>query len=115
LVILLDNGIKYSPERSKISLEVKKLGREVKIIIKDEGVGIGKEELPHIFDRFYRADNARTKSETNGYGLGLAIAKKIIDEHGGKIEVESKTGKGSMFIVILPIMNSAKIQKLNIN
>lgn len=115
LVILLDNGIKYSPEGGKINLEVKKLEREVKITVKDEGIGIGKEELPHIFDRFYRADSARNKDKADGYGLGLAIAKKIVEEHGGKIEAESEIGKGSQFTVILPITASAKIQKQNIN
>jgi two-component system, OmpR family, sensor histidine kinase CiaH len=115
LVILLDNGIKYSPEKSKMFLTTKVAEREGKIIVEDEGIGIGEKELPHIFDRFYRVDSARNKEKANGYGLGLAIAKKIVDEHRGKIVVESKIGKGSKFTIILPIMASAKIQKENIN
>ena len=73
---------------------------EIKII--DYGVGIKNEDLPHIFDRFYRADTSRSKNKTNGYGLGLAIAKRIIEMHQGMIIAESRYGKGSTFIVKLP-------------
>jgi len=69
--------------------------------IKDSGIGIKKEDLPHIFERFYRADSSRSKEKVDGYGLGLAIAKNIVDAHKGKIEVTSKLNKGSAFKIII--------------
>lgn len=105
LVILLENAIKYSPSKSKIqlktTLEKTKGQARVKISILDQGMGIAKEDLPHLFERFYRADKSR--SQTEGFGLGLAIAQKIAHQHQGKIEVRSQEGQGSTFIVSLPI------------
>jgi len=103
LVILLDNAVKYSPKKSQVILESEKIDKQILISVKDEGVGISEKDLPHIFDRFYRSDNARQKSGEGGYGLGLSIAKKIVDLHHGTIAVESKLGKGSKFIIRLPI------------
>ena len=97
LTILLDNAVKYSPKDGKISVTVKPNVLEVK----DSGMGIRESDIPHIFDRFYRADMSRTKNKIEGYGLGLAIAKNIVEAHKGKIEVESEVGKGSTFRVIL--------------
>ena len=71
------------------------------IIIKDTGIGMNNEEVPHIFERFYRADESR--GETSGTGLGLSIAKWIIDEHGGSVEVSTREGEGTTFTVWLPI------------
>jgi signal transduction histidine kinase len=71
------------------------------IEVKDEGIGIRKSDLPYIFNRFYRVDGSRTKNKVEGYGLGLAIAKNIVDTYKGKIEVESEVGKGSVFRVIV--------------
>jgi len=101
-VILLDNAIKYSANKSNISIKTKKLDKIVKIIIKDNGIGIEKDDLPFIFDRFYRATKSRSKEKVPGYGLGLSIAKKIVDSHHGTIYVESKINKGTTFIVELP-------------
>jgi signal transduction histidine kinase len=81
---------------------VKKSKKWLAIKVKDTGVGISKADLPHIFERFYQADSSRTKSKTDGFGLGLSIAKKIVEFHKGNIKVESKLGKGSTFIVKLP-------------
>ncbi|MGI5826239.1 MAG: sensor histidine kinase [Patescibacteria group bacterium] len=106
LVILLDNAIKYSPEGKKVEIRSKKVNRNLQISMKDEGMGISAKDLPLIFDRFYRANSARTKQDTGGYGLGLAIAKKIVDTHKGTISVESKLGKGSIFTVFLPLKQS---------
>lgn len=92
--ILLDNAVKYGRGKS-IAVKVKRGGV---LEVADHGVGISKEDLPHIFDRFYRSDKSRG---TDGYGLGLSIAKSIVDLHSGKIEVESKTGKGSTFRVTI--------------
>lgn len=102
-VILLDNAIKYSPEGSKISIKIKKSLQHAEIKINDEGVGIKALDLPHIFDRFYRADSSRSKDKVNGYGLGLSIAKRIVELHKGSISAESKPDEGSTFIIKLPL------------
>jgi signal transduction histidine kinase len=105
LVILLDNAIKYSPKNSQIKITAKKGKHETEIKIIDQGRGIEEKDLPHIFERFYRADSARSHQDENGYGLGLAIAKKIIEEHNGKILVNSEIDKGSEFKIILPVFS----------
>lgn len=97
LVILLDNAVKYSPENSQVKLAVNKSDTTAVVTVSDKGIGIAKKDLPHIFDRFYRADSARTKSGKGGYGLGLAIAKKIVKAHQGSIKVDSQLGKGTTF------------------
>lgn len=102
--ILLDNAIKYSPKKTTINVSTKTRRGNIAISVSDEGGGINKIDIPHIFDRFYRADTSRTKNkETSGYGLGLSIAKSIIEYHGGTISVKSKLGTGTTFIVSLPI------------
>lgn len=102
-VIFIDNAIKYSPEDSEISLSSKKSGSSIVIEIKDEGIGIDKKDIPLLFERFYRADKARSKKDTDGFGLGLSIAKQIVDKHNGSIEVKSKPGIGTVFQVKLPL------------
>lgn len=94
--ILIDNAIKYSGKSNKINVSVTKKGT---LIVKDFGVGISEQDLPHIFDRFYRADASRSKVKTEGYGLGLSIAKSISEKIGAKIKVTSSPGKGSIFTV----------------
>ncbi|HUD19291.1 MAG TPA: HAMP domain-containing sensor histidine kinase [Patescibacteria group bacterium] len=103
LVILLDNAIKYSDGKTKITVVAKRTDGDITIRVHDEGIGIAQKDIPHIFDRFYRADTARAREQEGGYGLGLSIAKKITDVHHGSISVESKSGHGSTFIVHLPI------------
>lgn len=103
LVILLDNAIKYSKENSSISIGTVKKDRYWTITVQDHGIGIAPHDLPHIFDRFYRADSARSKSGTNGYGLGLAIAKQITDTHNGTINAASTSQKGTTIQVTIPI------------
>lgn len=100
--ILLDNAIKYSPDGGRVSIKVKKSGKEALITVRDDGIGIKANDLPRIFERFYRTDNSRSKPSPGGYGLGLSIAKKIADMHNGFIEVKSLPGKGSTFTVRLP-------------
>lgn len=100
-VILLDNAIKYSLENSKIAIISRNKDHKVDISVTDQGMGISKEDLPHIFERFFRADKSR--SEVEGYGLGLSIAQKIVQSHKGSISATSKTGKGSTFQIVLPI------------
>lgn len=101
ILILLDNAVKYTPEGGEIALRVAGDRESVRIEIRDTGLGIAKNDLPHIFERFYRADAARSR-ETGGAGLGLAIAKWIVERHDGHIEAESEFGKGSTFRIRLP-------------
>ncbi|MDO8335884.1 MAG: HAMP domain-containing sensor histidine kinase [Candidatus Saccharibacteria bacterium] len=103
LTILLENAIKYSPSKSTVTIDAKKTNSKITINIKDEGVGIKAADLPHIFDRFYRAENSRSSTKVQGYGLGLSIAKRLIDELGGSISVKSKISKGSTFTIKLPL------------
>lgn len=102
LVILVDNAIKYTPENGVVTIKTgySSDGKKVKLIITDTGIGIPKEDQPHIFDRFYRVDKARSR-ESGGAGLGLAIAKGIVGLHGGELSVESNAGSGATFIVLL--------------
>jgi len=103
-IILLDNAVKYSPKNSKIQIMSREHLGQIIIEIKDSGAGIKASDLPHIFDRFYRADSSRSKEKVDGYGLGLSIAKQITEFHKGSIDVESKIGHGSTFIVKLPVV-----------
>lgn len=93
LKILLDNAIKYSKENGEVIIAYK----DGKISVRDSGVGIASSELPHIFDRFYRSNQARTRSDQNSYGLGLAIAKNLCQQYAFKLSVTSKLGKGTTF------------------
>jgi signal transduction histidine kinase len=99
LVILLDNAIKYSKE--PIDLQISGVKGAVRIVVADKGVGIAEENIPHMYDRFYRTDSARGR-DTGGVGLGMSIAKRIVDLHGGKIDVFSKLGEGTTFSIVLP-------------
>lgn len=100
IVVLLDNALKYTPSTGVISLSLTHENMLAHLAIHDNGQGIAPQDLPHIFERFYRADPARKSS---GSGLGLAIAQSIIQEHHGRIDVASTIGQGSTFTVILPI------------
>lgn len=93
-VILFDNAIKYSKSNKQVIVKAKKFDSKIEITVQDHGIGISKEDLPHIFDRFYRAEKSRTKQQADGYGLGLSIAKRIVSLHNGSIDIESNTGQG---------------------
>ena len=99
---ILDNSIKYTPSGGKVSMDVSKEDGNAIITVEDTGIGIAPDELYKIFDRFYRVDKARAR-ETGGTGLGLSIALTAVELHGGNIQVESEEGKGSKFIIIIPI------------
>jgi two-component system sensor histidine kinase CiaH len=99
--IFVDNAVKYSPGGGKVSIDTKRDHKNVIINVKDAGQGIGSSDLPHIFERFYRAEGSRSK-QTGGYGLGLAIARKIAEAHDGYIEVKSQPTAGSTFSLHLP-------------
>ncbi len=105
LVILIDNAIKYSPNGKTVTIKTLLKDRHVIIEIKDQGIGIGEKDIPHIFDRFYRADTARSNTTISGYGLGLSIAKKIVDVHHATIKVTSQLGKGTTFQLIFGLFN----------
>ena len=102
LRILVDNAIKYSQSGGKISLIASAAGGNARLSVQDEGQGIRAEDLPHIFDRFYRTDERRTR-QTGGTGLGLAIAKWIVDRHGGWFEVSSWENVGTRMTIVLPL------------
>ena len=108
-VILLDNAIKYSPDNSQVEITLKKQKQSAVLLVKDYGLGIDPKNLPHIFDRFYRVEQSRNK-KTDGYGLGLAIAKKIVESHNGNISVESGLNKGSTFTVQFPLKQNSHIR-----
>ena len=101
LINLLDNAIKYTLEGGQITVNASQTQDELKIIVSDTGIGIPRKDLPRIFERFYRVDEARSR-ELGGTGLGLSIVKHIIEAHGGSVSVESKLGKGSRFVLTLP-------------
>jgi signal transduction histidine kinase len=99
---LLDNAIRYTPEGGTVSVELENGDERVKIRVADTGPGIPAEDLPHIFDRFYRVEKSRSQ-EGGGTGLGLAIARRIIELHGSNIEASSKEGVGTSFTFRLPL------------
>lgn len=96
---LLENAIKYSPPRTEVALEVQDRGQEVLFAVKDQGPGITPQDLPHLFEIYYRGTDAEKE---RGFGLGLATVRRIIDAHGGRIWVESSPGKGATFNFTLP-------------
>lgn len=105
--ILVDNAIKYTPPDGNITLGVKQEGKSCVLSVSDTGAGISAEDLPKVFDRFYRCDEAR-KSQTSGHGLGLSIARIIVNAHGGRLKVRSKVGAGTTFSVILPVTHEGE-------
>jgi signal transduction histidine kinase len=104
VVNLLANALKYAPDPSPVHLGARPCEGEILITVRDEGPGIAPEDLPHVFERFYRSDSVRG---TEGLGLGLYICRKLVDAHGGRIWVESRRGAGSEFHVALPAARHA--------
>ncbi|MCA9867183.1 MAG: HAMP domain-containing protein [Anaerolineales bacterium] len=107
LLNMVDNGIKYTLPGGTVRLSLTKEGGWANLIISDTGIGIPPEDLPHIFDRFYRVDKARSRAQ-GGSGLGLAIAKWIVQAHGGAIQVDSTVGQGTTFRITLPLNESPR-------
>ncbi|MDR3318271.1 MAG: HAMP domain-containing histidine kinase [Clostridiales bacterium] len=103
--ILTENALKYTPSGGSVSFSCFRKEEQACVVIADTGIGIGHEDLPHVFERFYRADKVRTR-EGGGSGLGLSIAKKIIDAHGGEIVIESEPGEGTSAIILFPIVTA---------
>jgi len=102
LLNLLDNAMKYTPPPGNISVTVSREDSHARVDVRDTGSGISASAVPHIFERFYRVDPARS-STIEGAGLGLSLAKWIVDRHNGRIDVTSEPGKGSTFTVWLPV------------
>jgi two-component system phosphate regulon sensor histidine kinase PhoR len=103
LMNLVENAVKYTPAGGSVNVIVRRISKdEIEVRVIDTGMGIPEEALPHLFEEFYRAPNAKA-SGVVGTGLGLTIVKDLVDRYGGRIEVESAEGKGSMFIVTFPV------------
>ncbi len=102
LINLLDNALRYTPSGGTVLVSLGHSGEQVVIAVKDTGQGIAPEHVPHLFERFYRAEPARDR-DSGGSGLGLAIVKEIAEAHGGTVQVESTVGHGSVFTVMLPV------------
>lgn len=104
-MILVDNALKYSPDDSLVTIRLAKRSGKVCIEVVNTGKGIDEQDLPHIFDRFYRADTSRTNGEQAGHGLGLALAKKIVEIHHGELSASSALNHATTFTVLLPIFS----------
>lgn len=111
--VLVDNALQYSPKDSNIEIKIDKQENNAKFEITNSGQGISPDKLPYIFDRFYRADSSRTNGEHKGYGLGLALAKNIVNLHKGELNVTSTPDEETTFTLLLPLNSSiqAKNQK----
>ncbi|MGN7357404.1 HAMP domain-containing sensor histidine kinase [Paenibacillus sp. SAF-054] len=109
LTNLLDNAFRHTPEGKQIRIVADRIGEgtsaELQIRVEDEGAGIPQEDLPFVFERFYKADKARVRGASNGTGLGLAIVKNIVESHAGSIRVTSQLGEGTVFSIRLPVEN----------
>lgn len=111
LLNIVTNAIKYTPRGGHVEVSAtRRAGDEIAISIRDTGIGIAANDLPHVFDRFWRADRARSRaSERGGFGLGLAISQWIVQAHGGTITVQSRLGRGTVFTIVLPIVPDASV------
>jgi len=106
LTNLVDNALKYTPPGGRVEVQVAAVNGEVEVVVNDTGKGIRPEDLPHVFERFYRSDRSRTRG-SGGTGLGLAIAKHIVEAHGGRISVSSRPNEGTTFTVTIPMSSGA--------
>ena len=106
LINLVANAIQYTPPGGDVFLSLEKIGEQARIICRDTGPGIPPDDLPHIFERFYRAEKSRTRGKATGFGLGLSIANWIVERHEGRIEVNSKEGQGTSFAIWLPVLKN---------
>ena len=100
---LVANAIQYTPQGGDVFISLSRVKNQARIICRDTGPGIPSQDLPHIFERFYRAEKSRTRGKSTGFGLGLSIAKWIVERHSGRIEVNSKEGQGTTFLIWLPL------------
>lgn len=103
-VNLVGNAVKYTPSGGRVTVSLRRVEEEIQVEVADTGIGIPEEALPHLFEEFYRAPNAKALEEV-GTGLGLAIVKDVVERYGGRIEVESRVGQGSTFVVTFPLVH----------
>jgi signal transduction histidine kinase len=105
---LVTNAIKYTPRGGRVELSLsQRVGGEIAFTVRDSGIGIAAADLPHVFERFWRADRARSRGgERSGFGLGLAISQWIAQAHGGRVAAQSRLGRGSIFTVTLPLLSA---------
>jgi two-component system phosphate regulon sensor histidine kinase PhoR len=102
LMNLLDNAVKYTPEGGLVTLGAQRVGQDVEVYVRDTGIGIAADEIPRLFERFYRVDRARSRA-LGGTGLGLAIVKHLVRAHHGSVRVQSEPGAGSTFCFRIPM------------
>lgn len=107
LLNLMSNAVQYTPAGGQVSVALRKDEHEAQVVISDSGPGIPAQDLPHIFERFYRGEKSRKRGQGSGFGLGLSIAYWIVRSHEGRIEVQSKEGQGTQFTIHLPLGNSS--------
>ena len=106
ILIFLDNAVKFTRHKGKVTITTKTNKKHLILEIKDTGIGIAQKDIPHVFDRFYQADQSRSKIKTAGFGLGLSLAKRIVEIHKGQVEVLSVLNKGTTFTIKLPLKHS---------
>jgi len=111
-VNILDNAIKYTPQGGNIGISITRRDDHAVLEVADSGLGISAIDLPHVFERFYRADKARSR-QMGGTGLGLSIVRSICLAHGGQVTVNSTEGRGSLFRVVLPVAAGNRSQPRN--
>ena len=104
---LVANAIQYTPQGGDVFMSLEHIKNQARVIVRDTGPGIPPEDVPHIFERFYRAEKSRTRGKSTGFGLGLSIVNWIVEKHGGRIEVVSQDGKGTTFAVWLPLFGNS--------
>jgi heavy metal sensor kinase len=109
---LLDNAIKYTPEGGEIEVDLGRRAGEAIVVLRDTGIGIPADHLPHVFERFYRVDKGRSRAE-GGTGLGLSITHSIVTAHGGRIELDSTPGRGTVCTVILPLESDTRAMRFD--
>jgi len=107
LINLVSNAVQYTPQGGDVTLSLARVGEQARLIVHDTGPGIPAEDMPHIFERFYRAEKSRTRSKPGGFGLGLSIANWIVSHHGGRIDVDSPEDGGTTFCIWLPILDAS--------
>jgi signal transduction histidine kinase len=116
LINLLNNAVKYTPADGTVTLSVGVVGGGLRIEVRDTGRGIPQSDLPHVFERFYRVDKARSRRDERtsiggGVGLGLAIVKELVDRHGGRVEIASEQGKGTSVTVHIPVSGDSSAEE----